>query len=147
MESQAVSQRLGRSSSTRASKNQENHRKTMTASGYPRKSAGTPAQSDNHRNLWKQCETPKPLTPQPSAIPPQLDLVSVMCSYIAKHVGFNDKHLFHDRTPLCCFVAFLVCFCNENFWLHPATIPQRQFCKSSLGFARWPSISRTWQYL
>ena len=35
-------------------------------------------------------------------------------SHISKHVVFNDKHLFHNRTPLYCFVAFSVCSRNAK---------------------------------
>ena len=77
----------------------------------------TPAHSENHGNLWKQCEPPNPLAPQPSRNFPaaQPDFSGFgLFSYIAKHVALNDKHLFHDRNLLCCFVAFPICSRKEN---------------------------------
>ena len=62
------------------------------------------------RNPRETVRTAKSLGP---ATIPQLPrsstwFLSCVGSYscIAKHAVFNDKHFFHQRTPLCCFVVF-----------------------------------------
>ena len=68
--------------------------------------------------LNHQKRSPDLLFPQPSRNSPAAKLgfwrVIGLQSYIAKHVVCYDNHFSHDRTPLCCFVAFPICPRNEK---------------------------------
>ena len=106
-----------------------------------------------HRNFefWKLGKPQIPCSRNLPATPPQQNMVSGMLlvsNRIQRNVWLlmtNICPMTEHRVPL---YSISDLFPQRKTYGHffPATIPQLQYRKLSLGFARWPPISRARQY-
>jgi hypothetical protein len=101
--------------------------------------------------FWKQNPHQNLCSRNLPATPPQQNLVSGMllvCNRILQNMWFSMTNIgsMTEHGVLFCNISDLFPQRKTDVFFFPATIPQLQYRKLSLGFARWPPISRTRQY-